>query len=416
MRVLFTVSAWPGHYFPMVPLARSLGAAGHGVRVLCAPSQADAVRAAGLAAVPALDGLDMVLQARLRQFWDAQAGDWPYRWLPPHPVTGVELETLAEFDFPAYRAQHRAAALSATARSFDAAVAFARDWRPDLVVHDRLSLEGLLVARVLGVPAALHLWGPVGTAEDGALRLLPGDPTGAFPRYGVGELSGDLIEHVVDPCPDALRPPLGDAHRIPVRYVPYHGAVGRPAAALEPPTRPRAVVVWGTSLTAMVGPRSFVVPDILRGLSIVDAEIVALVSPSDAARVDAPAGVRLLPGYPLERALDGASVVVHHGGAGCTMTALTAGVPQVAVTFAGEQAANGERVTAAGAGRHLPGADFDADAVAGAVADLLRDARARRVAADLRGQCLARPAPADLVPALARLAATAAPADLGVRW
>ena len=128
------------------------------------------------------------------------------------------------------------------------------------------------------------------------------------------------------------------------------------------------------------------------------------------------AGVRLLPGYPLERALDGASVVVHHGGAGCTMTALTAGVPQVAVTFAGEQAANGERVTAAGAGRHLPGADFDADAVAGAVADLLRDARARRVAADLRGQCLARPAPADLVPALARLAATAAPADLGVRW
>src|SRR5689334_18666787 len=188
MRVLFTVSAWPGHYFPMVPLARSLGAAGHGVRVLCAPSQADAVRAAGLDAVPALDGLDMVLQARLRQFWDAQAGNWPYRWLPPHPVTGVELGSLAEFDFPAYRTRHRAAALSATGRSFDAAVAFGRDWRPDLVVHDRLSLEGLLVARVLGVPAALHLWGPVGTAEDGALRLLPGDPTGSFPRYGAGEL------------------------------------------------------------------------------------------------------------------------------------------------------------------------------------------------------------------------------------
>jgi UDP:flavonoid glycosyltransferase YjiC (YdhE family) len=408
MRLLLTVSAWPGHYFPMVPLAREALAAGHEVRVLCAPSQSGAVQGAGLTPVPVLDGLDMVLQARLSQYWAAQAGNWPYPWLPPHPVTGVELGSLDEFDFPAYRRANRAAALDATRRSFDAGVAFARDWRPDVVVHDRLSLEGLLIGHVLGVPAALHLWGPVGTAEDGALRLLPGDPTGTFPRYGVSELSGDLIGHVIDPCPEALRPPLGAAHRLPVRYVPYHGTT-EAVEPLPPPTRPRVCVVWGTSLTAMVGPRSFVVPEILAGLSTVDVEVVALVSPSDADRGTAPPGVRVLPGYPLERALSGASVVVHHGGAGCTMTSLAAGVPQIAVTFAGEQAANGERVAAAGAGRHLPGAEFDPAAVAGAVTSLLHDGSAARVAAELRAQCLSRPAPAELPGRLADLAHLATP-------
>lgn len=406
MRVLFSVSAWPGHYFPMIPLARQLTAAGHPVRVLCAPSQAGPVAAAGLIPEPVLDGLDMVLQARLSHFWLAQAGGWPHAWLPPHPVTGRELTRLEEFDFAAYRREHRADALAATERSFDAAVAFARRWRPDIVVHDRLSLEGLLAARVLGIPAAAYLWGPVGVGEPGPLRLVPGDPTGSFPRYGAGELGEAPFRHVIDPCPDGLRPPVADAGRLAVRYVPYAG----PLAGSPPPAggRPRVCVVWGSSLTAMAGPGSFVVPDVLAALQGLGLDVVALVSAPDAARLDPPPGVWVASDVPLARALAGAAAVVHHGGAGCVMTAVAAGVPQIAITFAGEQAANADRVAATGAGWHIPGHELDLAAVRGTVTAAARDGSCRRAAAALAAQNEARPDLAALTGELALLAGAGA--------
>lgn len=404
MRVLFSVSGWPGHYFPMLPLARHALATGHRVRVLCAPSQAGAVTAAGLVAVPVLDGLDMVLQSRLSHYWQARAGNWPYPWLPAHPVTGRQMEHLDEFDFPAYRTAHRADTLATTARSFDAAVSFAREWRPDIVVHDRLSLDGLLAARVLDIPAVAHLWGPVGTHEQGALRLVPGDSTKSFPRYGVGDLGEAPFRYVIDPCPDDLRPPVGDATRVLSRYVPYAGMFDGVPPAPDGTGRPRVCVVWGTSLTAMVGPRSFVVPDILAALAAQDVDVVALMNARDAAALRPPDGVRVVSDVALAGALDGASVVVHHGGAGCVMTALAAGVPQVAVTFAGEQAANAERVAATGAGVHLAGVAFDPDTIGRVVSTVADDPMYAAAARRLRIQNGSRPDLAAVCERLAELA------------
>jgi UDP:flavonoid glycosyltransferase YjiC (YdhE family) len=389
MRVLFSVSAWPGHYFPMVPLARRLADQGHHVRFLCAPSQVEPITAAGFAPVPVLGGLDMVLQARLSHFWQAQAGTWPYAWLPIHPETGEQLERLEEFDFPAYRAEHKAVTLEATARSFDQAVAWASEWLPDLVVHDRLSLEGVLVARVLGIPVVTHLWGPVGTHEDGTLRLVPGDPTGSFARHGVAPVSEEPFPHVIDVCPADLQPPIGSASRIEARYEAYAGPLDGDAGPRD--GRPRVVVVWGTSLSAMVGPRSFAVPDILAALQGSDLDVVALLSPADAERLTPPDGVRVLSDVPLARALADADVVVHHGGAGCVMTSIAAGVPQVAVTFATEQIANADRIAAAGAGLHVPGSIVDADAIRAAVSAVVEDSSHRAAALRLQAQNEARP-------------------------
>ncbi|ASW57606.1 hypothetical protein CIK06_11165 [Plantactinospora sp. KBS50] len=404
MRVLFSVSAWPGHYFPMVALGRRLLATGHELRVLCAPSQAGAVTAAGLPAVPVLDGLDMVLQARLSHYWQAQAGGWPHPWLPPHPETGAELSDLADFDFPAYRREHRENTLAATVRSFDAAVSVARSWRPDVVVHDRLSLDGLLAARVTGVPAALHLWGPVGTDEPGELRLMPGDPTGSFARYGVAEPTPDSIRYVIDPCPQRLRPAIGAATRLDVRYTPYHGALdGTDPAPARPGDRPRVCVVWGTSVTAMVGPRSFVVPELVEALAGLDVEVVVLLSAADRDRLPDPGPARVLTGAPLDRVLPGCAAVIHHGGAGCVMTSVAAGVPQLAVTFAGEQAANADRIAAAGAGRHLPGAEFGVDVVRKLVGELVTDRAYPTAARLLADQDAARPGLDSLIDQLGQL-------------
>ena len=78
MRVLFAVSAWPGHYFPLVPLGWALRAAGHEVRVLCAESDVDPVTRAGLTPVPVLRGLDLLLGARMINLIGAYQGNWPY--------------------------------------------------------------------------------------------------------------------------------------------------------------------------------------------------------------------------------------------------------------------------------------------------------------------------------------------------
>lgn len=413
MRVMFAVSSWPGHYYPMVPLGWALQAAGHEVRVACAASQTEAVTQAGLVPVPVLDGMDMVFLTRLRYLWDAQAGRWPYPWRPLHPVTGAEVSDLREFDFDRYVTENTAQTFGALVRSFDGAVGFARAWRPDLVIHDPLSTEGALAAAATKVPAVTHLWGPAGTHEPAShgLQIVPDYPAGTFARWKVGALGADAISRVIDPCPPQLTPPAA-ATRLPVRFVPYNGPGTAPdwvAAAgwVDAPGRPpRVGIIWGTSTTAMSGPRSFLLPTVVKAVAALGVEAVVTATAADLAALGPlPPGVRGAERCPLDQLLPGCDAIVHHGGAGCVMTAIDAGVPQLALTFAIEQRLNGERVAATGAGAHLDGHLADAGSIGAAVADLLGKPSYRRAAGQLRDASRARPAPAHLVPVLAGIAA-----------
>ena len=160
----------------------------------------------------------------------------------------------------------------------------------------------------------------------------------------------------------------------------------------------------------MAGARSFVVPQLLDALKDLDLDVAALVSASDAASLGAPDGVRVVSDVALAAALADADVVVHHGGAGCVMTSVAAGIPQVAVTFAGEQVANADRIAAAGAGLHIPGHDVTPDAIRSAVSAVASERRFADAAHVLKAQNDARPAPAALIGNLEELAAVRAPA------
>jgi UDP:flavonoid glycosyltransferase YjiC (YdhE family) len=403
VRVLFVVSAWPTHYMSMVPLGWALQAAGHEVRVLCDQSQVDTVTHAGLVPAPFLEGTDVAVTNRMQYYWEAVHGDWRYPWLPLHPLTGEQMNSLDDFDLRHYRAEVEPAIAARAQRSFDAAVGFARAWRPDLVLHDPTSLEGLLVAHVLDVPAALFLWGPAGTHEADHMRVLPPDVSGSFPRYGLPELHPDLVGHVIDPCPATLAPPT-TAERLPMRYIPYNGLGAAPKWLLDRPKRPRVCVVWSTALTRMSGPNSYALPKILRGLAGQGFEVLCTAMAHDVAALGEIAGsVRVLERFPLHLLLPSCDAVVHHGGAGSTMTALWAGVPQLAVTFASEQIITGERVAAAGAGRHLLGHLADSLSIGDAVRDLIAGSCQEGVAA-LRDELQQRPTPAEFVETLTKLA------------
>ncbi len=407
MRVQFTVSDWPAHYQPMVPLGWALQAAGHDVRVVCAPSQAIVLDQAGLTPVPVLGDMDMVWLQRFDNLNRIKAGTWRYPLPGLHPDTGEEMPTLDGFDFEGYANECKRRVMRETKVGVQGALEFARAWKPDLVVHDRLSLEGVLSARAVGVPHVAHLWGPVGTEEaDPDLYPLPVDYAGFFPRNGVPPMGPELIEYVIDLCPPSMRPPT-NALRLPVKYVPYNGPGAMAPWALETPERPRVAVLWSNSVSSSYGAGSYLVPSVVRALAGQDLELVLPVHPDDVKALgELPSNVRAIERFPLRLLLPTCDAIVHHGGAGSVMTSVAAGVPQLGLTFGPEQDADAARLAATGAGEHITGDRADDDAIRSAVSRLLTESSYREAAARLRAENDERPAPSALVPLLERLAAT----------
>ncbi|MFF2807069.1 nucleotide disphospho-sugar-binding domain-containing protein [Streptomyces sp. NPDC058000] len=413
MRVVFSVSNWPGHWFSMVPLGWALQAAGHEVKVLCTPCQSEPITHAGLMPVPVLEAMDMTVRGRLHNYRKARAGTWAFTGLPPPPLTGQPLTSLDEFDMDTWSKENHDWAIGVTARSCDAAVDFARWWQPHLVLNDLMSLEGPLVGRALNIPALLHLWGPIGPQDDvpGAppgASFVPMDPSNAFARHHAGQMGPEVYQHVIDPSPPTAHPPL-DAHRIPIRHIPYNGPGALPPApASYHGTKPRICVVWGTSVSGVYGPASFAVPRIIEALADLDVEVLLTLTGADRERITQsgplPPGVRLLERTPLHLLLPACDAVIHHGGAGCTMTALAAGIPQLAIHAGSDQEVIADRLAGVRAAQSLPNAHADPHAIRTAVRRLLDDPVHRRTATQLRQEMTTLPTPAELLDTLTALA------------
>src|SRR5262249_18818214 len=136
-------------------------------------------------------------------------------------------------------------------------VAFAEKWQPDLVVYEPTAFVGPMVGEGFGVLAARHLWGPDGTSagpgRGGRLEREALDAVAS--QFGVPTFDnrGDVT---VDPCPASLQPQI-EYRRLPMRYVPYNGAMRRPPAPLPDPVKPRIAVSWGVSTFALTGGDAF---------------------------------------------------------------------------------------------------------------------------------------------------------------
>jgi UDP:flavonoid glycosyltransferase YjiC (YdhE family) len=409
MRVLFTVSNWPGHYFPMVPLGWALQSAGHEVRVACTPGDVDFVNRAGLSPLPVLQSLDMIFMARLRNFWNAQEGKWPYPKPPLHPVTGEEMETLQDFDFMKYMKENKPGNLARSRKSTDDIVEFGRRWRPDIVIHDMLNIDGLLLSRILDVPALLHLWGPSSTEfEDWDLDPIPEDYAHSWPRHGVEDKPGDLIHYVIDPCPAGIKPPTRALETFPVRYIPYNGPGAMPTWTLDRPEKKRLLITWGNSVTRIFGPQSLVIPEAVRAVADLDIDVLVTANPSDLglARDELPGHVKFLEHTPLNMILPSCDAMVNHGGGGSVMSAVVAGVPQFIVPNAFDQYANGRRVSASGAAIDVPAHLLTRENAREAIVKLLDEPSYQASATKLREQSEERPTPAQLVKVLEDLAGT----------
>jgi UDP:flavonoid glycosyltransferase YjiC (YdhE family) len=220
--------------------------------------------------------------------------------------------------------------------------------RPDLVIHEWGVPGAAVAARRAGVPGIWHGFGRM-FPEGIGLEL----PTGSVGAPGRPH---------IDICPPSLQDKefVATQDRIELRPVPYSEPGPLPAWVGRRPSRPLIYLTFGTA---------FGTPELLataiEGLAALDARVVVAAGRASPDRLgDVPGNVTLQPWVPQADLLPHVDVVVHHGGSGTTLGALTAGAPQLLLPQGADQFANADAVSAAGAGLLLHPEEVSANAIA----------------------------------------------------
>ncbi|QKV91022.1 activator-dependent family glycosyltransferase [Streptomyces sp. NA02950] len=413
MRILFTTVSEKSHLYTMVPLAWSLVAAGHEVRVASNPALTEAIKSTGLTAVAV--GKDHNLHEMLTQNRDSlenPLSDWSTPDLEHHSWEQVLMKFRVSVMF-AYQTYNDC--------MVHELVAYARDWRPDLVIWDPVTYAGPVAAKVSGAAHARLLWciDIYSAMRDVFLERLAEQPEerredpladwlgGILARYGCALDEEDVVgQWTIDQIPASLQLPL-TVDRVPVRYLPHNGPSEIPDWLSEPPARPRVVLTSGVSARAALGGTFMPLADMIGTLGEMDIDVVAAVPPEEVAALETvPANTRVVDFVPLHALLPGASVLIHHGGFGSWGTALVNAVPQFIPTMRYADWWNkATSLAEAGAGLAVHASELTAEGLRESVTRLLEEDSFTKAAERLREENLAAPTPHDLVPVLERLTA-----------
>lgn len=286
------MSALPslGHVNPCLAIGRVLREAGHDVRLATAPGMADRIRAAGVQ--PAIMGFDV---PRPGETFTRELEERYRRWL------------LASFGF-----------------WVDDLVEQARDWRPDVLLHDWSEAAGMFAAKRLGLPAAV-----LGVERRPPVAEITRNPCWlGFDFEELGGMRGVFGDLLLNPYPPCLATP-GDAilpneHYIqPLNYDAADGSRDGPPAV--PGDAPLVYVTIGT----FYGRAEGVFERIIATAATVDARFVITTGPGHevADFAPLPENVRVEQYVPQSLLIPHCSAVLCHGGLNVVVPALAHGVP-----------------------------------------------------------------------------------------
>ena len=295
------------HFFPLVPLAWSFRTDGHEVLLATAEHHGHAA-AAGLDVVNVAPDFNPVAVA------SRVAADEPrfFETVAVRPATDLE----------EWAVQIAAANRPLFART----MAVVDAWRPDLIVYDQGTTVGLFAAARAGVPAVqrnMSAW-----RTNGMHR--------ATARY-LRDLSRRVLagpDLVVETFPPSLL--AGPAEGWFTRWIPYGGGAVLGERLPRRPARPRIAITMGTHHLQRVG--THVMKPVIATAGEVDADFLLALGDVDVEPLGAlPANVYPVGWSPLHALLPTCAAVIHHGGVGTTLTALDAGVPQLAAPHPADQ-------------------------------------------------------------------------------
>ncbi len=396
MRVLFTTFPGMGHFLPVVPLAWAARAAGHEVLVMTTGQALEASGKAGLPAVDAAPGVDILSGFRSELRGRFQGG---------HPMAaGGHPGTLDPMSNPkiwSIVAERMAAVID---KMTDRTVQVAKKWRPDLVVHTPIEGAGPLAAEILSVPSVLHGIGPTVlsamSASNGLISNIYDALGPTFQRYGLNNAPTPPAAGL-DICPPSMCG-LSQGSAWSMRYVPYNGGSALPDWLLDRTAPRRICVTLGTVVPRVQGVN--VLGAVVEAISDLDAEVILALGDSDYSALGTlPANVRTTGWVPLSALAPTCQAIVHHGGSGTTMNALVAGVPQLVLPFMADQHMNAAAVKRRGVGLTYLPQDVNAQTVHNSLQQLLADAGFRQAADEVRLENASLPSPSEIIPRLLQL-------------
>lgn len=329
MLVLVSSTAGSGHFGPLVPFVHALADAGHDVRIATPESFRSSVESAGFPfeplGEPSPDELGAIF-GRLPVLSMAEAN----RMVMSEVFAGADAR----------------AALPAMGQLVDRL-------RPDLIVREPAEFAALVAAHARGIPSV--------SVNIGLDAFLDHTIKAAEPlaRLGLGEPEKALVSEprwtMLAPSIDA--PPRASVVTQPQRFAAPAEPISGPLPAWGDSNRPLVYLTFG-SVAAGLG----LYPVMYRAAldALADLPIRVLVTTgtgTDLAELGAlPDNVQVEQWIPQADALRRARLVVHHGGYGTLLGALTAGVAQIAVPlFSADQFDNAVRIGELGLGRSVPG-------------------------------------------------------------
>ncbi|MER7109322.1 activator-dependent family glycosyltransferase [Streptomyces sp. NPDC000229] len=418
MRVLFTVNPGTSIFQSMVPLAWALRTAGHEVRFASRPAFADEITRAGLTAVPVGRDFDLgrILEWTGQDMYEAARADLPSPW----DVVGAPERATWEGMRDGYARIVEEVEKPENFPIIAGLVAFARSWRPDLVIWEPFSAAGAIAAKACGAAHARVLWGidVFGVAREHFLRLRAEQPAaqrsdplgewlGGYARKYGGEFTEDMVtgHFTIDQFPHSLQCGAAGLHYERTQYIPYNGPAITPRWLWQQtPDRPRVALTMGLTATDIFDGYTINTQDVLDSLADLDVEVVATVADTEKAKLArVPDNARLLPFVPLHVLVPTCAAVIHHAGPGTLATVARYGVPQVAIPYSFDEPLFAEKLVAAGAGIRVPNGEATGRTIRAQVQRLLEEDRWARGAAALRDEIEALPTPAGLVPRLEEL-------------
>jgi UDP:flavonoid glycosyltransferase YjiC (YdhE family) len=385
MKVLFASLGNYGHVFPLAPLAQAAQAAGHEVWFATSEQFHPILEKAELRPVAAgLTVPEAFIEAAGGQaFLEANGGAAQASDIPPEV-----LATLAVKAFGSVLPRSVFADLTPVLASV----------QPDLLVYEILNPGAAFAAAAAGVPALCQSIGRI--SSDPAMDpLIQQELFATVTDLGVADKIGHsrtLGNPFVDICPPSVQDQnflASGVQPIPQRPVPFSEAGDLPASVTEG-EGPLVYLSFGTVVTSAELLRTAI-----EGLLPLNVRVLvatsAVVDPAELGEL--PDRVVALPWVPQAEALRYATVVVHHGGQGTTMSSLAAGLPQLILPRETDGLGNAPAVSAVGAGRLLLAEDVSAEAVQAEVRTLLTDGAYREAAQRVAEEIEAMPGPADTV-------------------
>ncbi|GAB3301331.1 glycosyltransferase [Parasphingorhabdus pacifica] len=383
MRILFSSLAAHGHTYPLLPLATAARAEGHDVRFASGEAMHEPLREAGFD--PILAGLS-IFEAGTEAGRRIHGPGFDLAALAPEQMRAVGAAAFGEV-LPRRFVND----LQPVLERFD----------PALVVFDSANSGAEIAARSAGVPALFHGLGPAVTAgfEDHRERL--------------AEFAAGLDPPVPEdadgtPYLDIYPPSMQEhgfrsgEHRVEMRPVPFAESTQPPEGmARSDHDRPMVYLTFGTGFgTARTLRR------VIDALARLKVNVLVATGPSvDVAALGTlPDNVRAEAWVPQAAVLPHADVLVHHGGSGTTLGALSVGVPQLLLPAGADQFANADAVRSSGAGERLLADEVGPEALVAMVSGLLADRSYHEAAGRVAAEIAAMPSPELIARGLPELA------------